>query len=178
MNLPGGKPLKTGLDVASTDFLKLLDELKLKKFSGYLCLTVKVEGMEEGVLLFDAGKIVGSSYEYLRHGVKLSGEKAFVRVLNATAAKHGVMDLFMLNAEQVHLALAFNEDVVFVPNEASLRKVRIEKFSPFYEQEIAGKEVGPVKKEDDPARKYKMGALTAAVDAPKENVLAEMEENP
>jgi len=159
MNLPSGKTLKTNLDATSTDFVALLDELRRKRFNGYLALAIKGQaGVEEGTILVDTGKVVGSTYEYYAYDREVAGEKAFQRMLNAATHKSGVIDVIELTPEQVHLALAFHEDAVFVPSEESLRHIKLPAYSPFFEDEIK-KEV-QTNKADALDKKYKMYDLT------------------
>lgn len=163
--IPAGRPLKTGIDVASTDINKLLVELRAREFSGYAAITVKgVQGIEEGIVLLEKGKIIGCSYEYMKHGKTVTGQKAFERVLNATAAKYGVMDLFELEPQQIDLTLAFNESLVFVPNTGELRQVKVQSFSPAYENEVIGSQTpASPESQEQPgqlAKKYKLSSLT------------------
>lgn len=161
MNLPSGKAFKTNLDNASTDAFKVIEELRRKRFSGYLALAIKGQkGVEEATLLMDEGKVVGAAYEYYAYNKSFAGEKAFQRFVNATAAKHGTIDVFELSSEQVHLALAFNEDIVFVPQEKALRNVKVKECSPFFEDEVR-KEVEAANPEDV-SKKFKMYELTKA----------------
>ncbi|MFH1258101.1 MAG: hypothetical protein V1658_04130, partial [Candidatus Micrarchaeota archaeon] len=68
MNLPAGTVVKTAIDSATIDFAALLKELKDKAFNGYLTLTLQgVGGVEEGITVFDNGKIVAAFYEYLKY---------------------------------------------------------------------------------------------------------------
>ncbi len=159
--LPAGKPLKTGLDVAATDFGTLLLELRTREFNGYVSITVKgTLGIEEGTLLMEKGKVIGCSYEYLKHGKTISGQKAFERVLNATAAKHGVIDVFELEIQQIDLTLAFNESLVYVPNMGDLKHSKTSDFSPLYEDEVVAERGG----EKNLAKKYKLTGLNQTTD--------------
>ena len=163
--LPAGKPLKTGLDVAATDFNTLLLELRTREFNGYVSIAVKgTGGIEEGTLLMEKGKVIGCSYEYLRHGKTFAGQKAFERVLNATAAKEGVIDVFELEIQQIDLTLAFNENLVYVPNTSDLRHVKVDDFSPLFEQEV----VSGGKEEKNLAKKYRLtGIVSKSEDKPQ-----------
>ncbi len=139
MNLPAGNVIKTDVDVATVDFLALLKELGLKLFNGYLAIAIKGNGgIEEGTLLFDNGKIVAATYEYFKHGKTMLADKAFVRVLNASFAKHGSVDLVQLSNEQVQLVLAFNENAITIPNEKDWNAFKGKSFSSTYEDEITG----------------------------------------
>ncbi len=161
MNLPSGKPIKTNLDASSTDLVALIDELRRKRFCGYLAIAIKgLAGVEEGTVLVDTGKIVGTTYEYYAFNKELSGERAFQRVLNAAACQNGVIDVVELNAEQVHLALAFHEDAVFVPSDESLRHIKLPAYSPFFEDEVRKETQGTPGASDDAGKKYKLYDLT------------------
>ncbi len=138
MNLPAGRAVKIGIDAASVDFPALVRELFGKRFSGYLALSLKgSRGLEEGVLMFDAGKIVACTYEYFAHDKRVLGEKAFPRILNAANARIGVIDLFQLTDEQVKLVLAFNEAAVYLPNERAMLQFKTTEFSTSFEDEVA-----------------------------------------
>ncbi|MBI2445641.1 DUF2226 domain-containing protein [Candidatus Micrarchaeota archaeon] len=159
MNLPSGKILKTNLDATSTDLVALMDELRRKRFNGYLALTIKGQaGIEEGTVLLDSGKVVGATYEYYAYDKEVAGEKAFQRLLNAASHKSGVIDVVELTAEQVHLALAFHEDAVFVPSEESLRHIKLPAYSPFFEEEI--RKEAQTAGSDLLGKKYKLYDLT------------------
>jgi hypothetical protein len=139
MILPPGQSVKSAIDLASLDFPALLSELAKKKFTGYLAITVKgAGGIEEGTLIYDGGKIVACTYEYLRHNALVLGSGAFPRVVNASAAKKGIVDLFQLTSEQVKLTIAFNEQMVFVPQESDLANINPAEFSPFFEEQVCG----------------------------------------
>ncbi len=163
MNLPSGKAVKTGIDVASTDFIALLRELSIKKLSGYLAISVRgFTGIEEGAVVFDAGKLVASVYEYHAHAVTTYGQKAFFRVLNATNARNGVIDIFQLPPEQVQLALAFNEKAVFVPPEKDLNEFRPGPFAAEFEKEIAPSSDMSA---SDVAKKYRLTHVKSTVES-------------
>ena len=137
MILPPGQSVKTGIDLAGLDFQGLLKELTRKAFTGYLALMVRgVGGLEEGTLIYDSGKIVACTYEYLRYDKLLFGSDAFPRIANASAAKKGVVDLFQLSADQVKLIAAFNDKMTFSPQESDMSAFHSTEFSPFLEEQI------------------------------------------
>ena len=139
MNLPSGTTVKTGIDVATVDFIALLRDLKSKLFSGYLCMAVKGNsGIEEGVLVFEDGNIAACFYDYLRYSKQLYGDQAFPRLMNASSAKHGVIDVFQLSRDQVQLIIAFNEQAICVPDESSIRRLKTESFSTNFEDAVKG----------------------------------------
>jgi hypothetical protein len=157
MNLPSGTPVKTSVDVAEVDFPGLLQELRRKIFNGYLCITIQgTGGVEDGTLVFDAGKVVASFYEYFRYNKTVMGDKAFVRVMNASAAKIGVIDIYQLTNEQVQLILAFNEQAISIPSERDLRAVKAEAFNADYEGEVKEKEL---EKRSDLLKRLKIGEI-------------------
>jgi len=157
MNLPSGSPIKTAIDVANVDFPALLNELLKKSFSGYLCIAVKgAGGIEEGTLLFDGKKITGSVYEYFKHNKTMLGKEAWVRTLNAAGAEHGVIDIYQLSSEQVELILAFNEQAIWVPSDKELRDLKVSKFSPSLEQQVAGAKQG---EKEELLKKYRLAGV-------------------
>lgn len=160
MNLPSGLVVKAALDVAGVDFPMLVKELMKKGFNGYLSITIASGGVEEGTMVFDAGKIIACAYEYFRHDKTLVGDGAFIRVFNASAAKYGVIDIYQLSAEQVKLVLAFNEKAFLsaVPNEGDVDRLGKRPFSQALEDEVAGNGA-PVASKEDVLRKYKLSGI-------------------
>jgi hypothetical protein len=158
INLPAGTPVKTAIDVATVDFVALIGELQKKAFNGYVSIAVMgAGGIEEGTLVFDEGKIAASIYEYYKYNKLLQGELAFPRVLNASGAKKGVIDLFQLTAQQVQLFLAFNENSIFVPAEKDLKTLKVSEFSPFFEEQVKEEEKRDTK--SDVIKKLKLEDL-------------------
>ncbi len=157
MNIPAGTPLKTGLDVATVDFFSLLKDLGGRKFSGYLALAIAGErGIEEGTMFFDEGKPSAGVYEYYSFKKTFYGKEAFERILNASAAPHGAMDVFELSPDQVHLVLAFNEAAINVPAEGELAPRRIV-FSPKYGEALAQAQAPQTRGEL--LKKYRLSAI-------------------
>ncbi|HEV8290030.1 MAG TPA: DUF2226 domain-containing protein [Candidatus Norongarragalinales archaeon] len=153
MNLTSGVPLKQALDVATIDFPGLFRELKGKSFNGYACLAVQgAIAIEEGTLVFDNGKVVACFYEYYKHNKLLVGEQAFPRVMNATAAKVGVLDIYALKNEEVQLMLAFYERAIYLPSEKDLF-ARVERFDDKFEKEIAEPEG---ERKEETLKKYRI----------------------
>lgn len=156
--MPSGVVVKTDVDVASVDFLGLLKELKNKVFNGYLCIAVKGKtGFEEGVMVFDNGKIEAVAYDYLAFNKSVVGSKALARVMNASSAKVGVLDIFQLSNEQVQLIIAFNEQAIVVPSEDELKRLKTDVFSNSLEEEVVGGE--KVETEKDILKKYKLSGV-------------------
>ncbi|NUN11262.1 DUF2226 domain-containing protein [Candidatus Micrarchaeota archaeon] len=174
MNLPRGKPLKQGIDLATVNFKSLVKEIKSKNITGYLAIALKGNGgIEEGTIIFDNGKIVGCAYEYYKHEKTFMGKEAFPRVLNAIAAKQGVIDVYTLELEQVHLIFVVNEGMIFTPEENAIEKIKVESFSPLFEEEL--KNTAQKKTKEDVLSKYKMGEI--GVTTKKEDVFAKISKN-
>ena len=124
MNLPPGNMVKTGLETTNVNFNALVNELVKMKFNGYVAITAAgASGIEEGILIFDDGKTVASTYEYLAFKKLILGKDAFIRVLNISASTNGVIDVIELTNEQVHLILAFTEASIYVPDATELASV-------------------------------------------------------
>ena len=131
--------------------------------------------------MLDEGKVVGCAYEYYKHNKMVEGADAFKRVLNATGAKHGVIDVFKLTGEQVQLTLVVNQKMVFVPIGQELFGFKTKPFSDALEKESVGAPVPPAqpKKEEaqepksgtDILKKYKIGEIKI----PENSTLTSME---
>jgi len=139
VSLPTGNVVTKNAELSTIDLVKTLLEMQERTFSGYIAACVQgAGGFEEGMVLFDSGKVVGCAYEYYNHNKVFEGSAAFQRVLNASAAKNGVVDIISLTPEQVQLVLALNEKMVFVPDQKQLQSVKIQEFSPSFEEEATG----------------------------------------
>jgi len=148
LNLPSGLAMKTGIDVATLDFPALIKELIRKKFSGYVCITIQGKGgIEEGTLVFNAGKPTAAVYEYLRYNKAMLAKDAVPRLFNAAAATYGVVDIYQLTPEQVQLILAFNETAVLptVLTERDVDSFTTTSFSEKFEDELGVAEEEPKK---------------------------------
>src|SRR3989338_11128786 len=99
MDIPAGRLVREALPVEGTDFFPLLRDLKESKFSGYLAITTYVDEIEEGVEIFDSGKPVASTYEYFSYHASYQGREAWGRIVNASAASSGVIDVVELSPE-------------------------------------------------------------------------------
>lgn len=157
MNIPSGTPIKTGLEASAVDFFSLLKELEKRKTSGYLAITTAGEyGVEEGTLFFDEGKPVAAFYEYYYFKKTFYGREAFERVLNASASPHGIIDVFELSTDQVHLVLAFNESAISVPTEGETASRKII-FNKDFEEKLKGAQVPQTR--GNLLKKYKLSSV-------------------
>ena len=138
MELIRGTPALSLLQSPKNSLPAVCTSLAKKKFSGYLALTIRANtGFEEGVLLYDSGKIVACSYQYFLNTMTktFEGKDAFQRLLNASAAKNGVLDAFELRKEDAHSILSTSPQSVFTtPTTFSQPK----EFSPLYYQQSIG----------------------------------------
>lgn len=112
MNLPIGDVIEQNLNLREFDAKGTVSGLFDRMFSGYVVATIDgFDGMEEGVLLFKKGSIVGSIYEYTNYGIVVFGEPAMVQTINSMAAPWGVADVYSLSTQQVDLVTAFNDKI-------------------------------------------------------------------
>lgn len=110
MNLPIGEVVEQGLDLYELAVKELLESFIDRGFSGYLVATIQgYSGMEEGLLLFKQGTMVGCFFEYLSNGQIIHGDYSLQQVFNALAAEQGVVDIIALSVQQVDLIIAFND---------------------------------------------------------------------
>lgn len=159
LNLPTGKMLNKSMDLSAVDFIKVLLQLQSRRFSGYAALCIRgAGGFEEGTVLVDAGKIVGCVYEYYKYNRQFEGSEAFQRILNASASTNGVIDVIELTSDQVQLVLAVNQKMIFVPDQKQLELIKVQEFSPLYEQQLAGETDNKVGR-SDLMKRYKLGGL-------------------
>lgn len=158
ISLPSGNVIKSSLDASTIDFIALLDESKRKSFNGYFSLCVYGgNGLEEGTLVFDNGKIVASFYEYYRYNKLVLGDQALPRVINAAAAKQAMLDIIQLNNDQVRLLLAFNEKAISIPTENDIKKLKVSTFSTAFEDEVKTEEGAESK--ESLFKKYKLSGI-------------------
>lgn len=137
--LPDGKVLKKEIDLTQASLASLLNELKVKKFSGYVSVTIRGgKGLEDGFVVFDSGKAMGAVYDYGREGKRVKGKPAFERVVNAAAAQAAFSDAIELKPEEVQSFLAAEPDAAYAPSEEELANAKPGKFSLEFEKEVAG----------------------------------------
>ncbi len=113
MNIPSGKLLigakKTNWENFINDILSFYD----KGFIGYFVVTGMTDySSEEGVFIFDEGKIVAAAYEILTNNHEIFGDAAIPLVFNLAAIKTGVYEVYELKKPQVQLLLSQNKDCV------------------------------------------------------------------
>lgn len=110
MEFPAGEKIEEGLNINKVNPEELFKSFKDSEFSGYIVLTVYgYAGIEEGLLLFQKGTIVGALFSYDTSNQSIEGEEALVRILNAFKAKYGVLDINSLSKQQVELTITFKD---------------------------------------------------------------------
>ena len=112
MNLPVGNVLKEGVNLKDVKFSNIISTLMKEAFTGYLVLTVEgYSGIEEGLILFRKGKIIGSIFDYSKFQVTVYGTSALEQSFNSSNVPFGVFDICALSTQQVDLVTAFNEKI-------------------------------------------------------------------
>ena len=106
MEFPAGEKIEEGLTINKVNPEELFKSFMDSEFSGYIVLTIYgYAGIEEGLLLFQKGIIVGALFSYDTSNHSIEGEEALVRILNAFKAKYGVLDINSLSKQQVELTI-------------------------------------------------------------------------
>ena len=115
MNLPVGDIIEENLILSEVDVKGLIEALIDRQFTGYIVNTIEgIAGIEEGVLLFKKGDLLGSFYEYTNHEKSIFGKNAIDPTFNSLAAEKGIMDIISLSSQQADLVTAFNDKIKIV----------------------------------------------------------------
>ena len=109
MNFPVGEV--RGKGVNPIDFVSKAEELSSKAFNGYLILSVKGNLVEEGIIFFKGGVIIGCIVECLAVEKTIKGNGALEFFFNQTQGK-GFFHLVELTRSQVDLITAFDEKLL------------------------------------------------------------------
>jgi hypothetical protein len=111
MNIPEGKPIVKNLSTLKLNYESMLNDLFLKKFSGYVCLTINQnKGYEDGFIVFQDGILQGAYYTLLDKNKEYYSEKALAFFMKGIKIL-GNLDIYSLTKEQVELLLTFNEKI-------------------------------------------------------------------
>ena len=150
MNLPSGTVIEENLPVSVDALIPRIKTITEEEFTGYLIFTCEgFTGIEEGVLLFRTGKLIGAIFNYDRIGKELTGEKALITSFNLMRAKQGVYDIIALTIQQIDLIIAFDEEIK-LSREYKLKDIQKmipREYSKKYSEEIIGKEKEKTKEE-------------------------------
>jgi hypothetical protein len=109
LNFPVGDILGKGS--IPIDFVSMAQDLSSKAFNGYLILSVKGNFVEEGIIFFKSGLIIGCIVECLAVERTLKGNDALEFFFNQTKGK-GFFHLVELTRSQVDLITAFDEKLL------------------------------------------------------------------
>ncbi|MBI1973943.1 DUF2226 domain-containing protein [Candidatus Micrarchaeota archaeon] len=111
MGISAGKPVEVGKSLRELDLRESLSSIGKSRFNGYACVTLLGKaGLEEGLVVFDSGSLVLSSYEYFKYNRKYTGGEALKRFLNALRSPSGIVDIFSLSAQEVKLVRTLKEE--------------------------------------------------------------------
>lgn len=109
MNFPVGEVIGKGK--FPSDFLKIVNDLANKKFSGYVIQSVVNDCFEEGVLFFKNGDVIGCTAECLSVNFLANGNDALKYFFNQTKGD-GVYQIVSLSGSQVDLVTAFDKKIL------------------------------------------------------------------
>lgn len=132
MNLPVGSVKEENLKTNEFDLVKKSIELMKENFNGYVVITAEgYQGVEEGILFFKKGIIVGSLYEYSKYKRFVYGDSALPMVFNVSKANFGIADIYSLTSQQLDLIIAFNEKLVLqdAVSENDVKKYAVKSYS-------------------------------------------------
>ncbi|MCR4335466.1 MAG: hypothetical protein NUV57_02925 [archaeon] len=148
MNLPVGEIISQGVNFNEVDSKRLVQSLFEKNFSGYLIVAAEgYDGLEEGMLLFKQGSLVGAYCEYDLHGITIFGDDSIIHVFNSFAASFVIGDLVSLSNQQVDLVTAFNDKAKL---DSPISKENISKLVPkVYSKELVESILSAVVHEKD-----------------------------
>lgn len=123
LNFPVGDLVQKLVPVSDFGLNRVL-ELQKGAFSGYAVATIEgVTGIEEGVLFFLDGKVVGSAYTLDNADIVSFGNVALPLFFNCLAAPFGVVDVVSLSRQQIELILALEEKIQAEESRQGLRSL-------------------------------------------------------
>jgi hypothetical protein len=112
MNIPQGKPIIKNVSTLKLNYESMLNDLIIKKFNGYVCLTLNDKlGYEDGFIVFQNGIILGAYYNLLDKNKEFYSENAIRFFVKGLKSNFGALDVYTLTKEQTELLLTFNEKI-------------------------------------------------------------------
>lgn len=111
MNFPVGTVIAKGS--LPNPLVDLSEQLLEKEFNGYIVQTVHGSLIEEGLLFFRGGEIIGCIVECLGAKKSFKGHEALPYFINQTKGT-GFFHIIELVRSQVDLITAFDEKLLFV----------------------------------------------------------------
>ncbi|MFC2175066.1 DUF2226 domain-containing protein [archaeon] len=140
MNIPLGTQEIAGRELSEETVREIISFLDGNK-TGYFCITTEGEhGIEDGLMVIEAGNIIGAHYEYMAFEREHIAGEALKRVLNSLIAPKGVYDAYTLTAQQLELLKIFNENILLlerIPLRAFEGMVPVSHSTEYEAQEIA-----------------------------------------
>lgn len=116
MNIPTGKPLVKQVSLKKLNYNNMLSDLFVKKFNGYICLTIKDKyGFEDSFIVLEDGIVQGAYHKFLNYGKENFGDNALKLFMSSFNSSLGTLDVYSLTKEQAELILTFNEKIKNTP---------------------------------------------------------------
>lgn len=148
MKIPTGEPVERSIEIPKINPRHTIESLMDDGFTGYSTLTIHGEtGLEEGIIVYKNGKIIGSEYAYFKYSKRFKSEKALERTLNAFNSRNGIMDTYKLTSHQIQLFKTMNEESIL---QEPIDKEKLELSSSFttkYEEELMKKKTKKLTRE-------------------------------
>lgn len=177
MNVPTGSQVERGREVPEIDAQNYLESLMDKDFTGYSAVTIHGEtGLEEGLIIYHDGEIIGSEYLYFQYNKTYSSEEGLERNLNALKSRNGVIDTYKLSSHQLQLVKTLNEEEMLSESIDEEKLEVPESFSLKYEEKLIEKKTRELTREQL-LRKYGLTALSSNQDTAGQLVQRAREEH-
>lgn len=149
MKIPTGEPVERGTKIPKISPRHTIESLMKDKFTGYSAITIHGRtGLEEGIMIYKDGKIIGSEYMYFKYNKRYKSKEALMRSLNALNSRNGIIDTFKLTSHQIQLTKTMNEEAILFE---SIGKEELEipsSFTTGYEEELIEKKTKELTKEE------------------------------
>ena len=137
MNISAGKPIDKGKEASSITPKTYISSFMDTSFSGHLVITGEgLYGIEEGILLFNDGNIIASSYSYFSFNKEFKAMEALSRTLNAFKNKKSIIDTYSLASYQVQLVTSLNGEYLLDTPVNKTNLTTPSKYSTYYEQQL------------------------------------------
>jgi len=164
MKIPTGEPVERGTKVPKTSPRNIIEGLMKDKFTGYNAITIHGEtGLEEGVIIYKNGKIIGSEYSYFKYNKKYMSKEALERSLNALKSRNGVIDTYKLTSHQIQLTKTMNEEAMLSEPVGKEELEIPSTFTTKYEEGLMEKRTKKLTKEEL-LKKYGLTGLSSSED--------------
>ena len=151
-----------GKKLSETDFMTEVEELLDKNFIGYAVLTIEgLDGVEEGIVFFQEGTVIGAIYEFTKYGVQTFAKDALPAVFNAAAAEHGIIDAYSLSKQQMELVGAFQDRMVLEKplEKKAILKFKSKEYSDYYAKKFLGTKLKSEETRAEILKRFGLGKL-------------------